>query len=79
MSIVCITSMRQKFLSPPSARRATLPSAWLERPARISIPALREEGDYMLRHYFRDSQFISIPALREEGDKWHPTKLSLMA
>ena len=55
------------FLSTPSARRAT---GALTRPLdflRISIHALREEGDlslitFCLRHE------ISIHALREEGD-----------
>ena len=34
-----------RFLSTPSARRATLPSQFLEMDERISIHALREEGD----------------------------------
>ena len=59
-----------KFLSTPSARRATIVckvdfTAW-----NISIHALREEGD--LRHRWRVQQCkISIHALREEGDLFH--------
>ena len=34
-----------KFLSPPSARRATRPCGQLSLFNMISIPALREEGD----------------------------------
>ena len=57
----------QKFLSPPSARRATQFAGHKIRLRHISIPALREEGDLCdvadcLGHR------ISIPALREEGD-----------
>ncbi len=58
----------RKFLSTPSARRATFSSrsAYLRR--KISIHALREEGDEprLLHHPLR--QVISIHALREEGD-----------
>ena len=35
----------QKFLSTPSARRATAKSRWPAVSTRISIHALREEGD----------------------------------
>ena len=55
------------FLSTPSARRAT---GWLlGRPvsSRISIHALREEGDLRGLPQGR-AQKISIHALREEGD-----------
>ena len=56
-----------KFLSTPSARRATEPRQQQPRPVPISIHALREEGDSggadrEIRH------LISIHALREEGD-----------
>ena len=47
-----MTIMASKFLSPPSARRAT---SQLCRPApadRISIPALREEGDNLLHEWY---------------------------
>ena len=63
---------RTKFLSTPSARRATglLKLVLLE--LGISIHALREEGDPM---YPRDVSLpagISIHALREEGDSGTP-------
>ena len=35
----------EKFLSTPSARRATFTSSYLVAPLVISIHALREEGD----------------------------------
>ena len=61
---VCVT-----FLSPPSARRATTTKP--KRPEgrhRISIPALREEGDAAAPGVEPPLHHISIPALREEGD-----------
>ena len=63
-----------RFLSTPSARRATRPLFPPGMPTAISIHALREEGDVQpwLR---RCSQQISIHALREEGDEYfkkHP-------
>ena len=55
------------FLSTPSARRATLLHPAARRLLRISIHALREEGD--LRTDAPDViANISIHALREEGD-----------
>ena len=57
----------KKFLSTPSARRATGPN---QRPAahrRISIHALREEGDANIGEQAILNK-ISIHALREEGD-----------
>ena len=39
-----------KFLSTPSARRATPPGKYDALPVRISIHALREEGDQGIRH-----------------------------
>ena len=55
------------FLSTPSARRATFSSPRSYRPTRISIHALREEGDLFLQIILRLFR-ISIHALREEGD-----------
>ena len=57
----------RRFLSTPSARRATQPSAADLHRVHISIHALREEGDDRAArgHKF---QSISIHALREEGD-----------
>ena len=55
------------FLSTPSARRATAPVLGYKTAKRISIHALREEGD--AKHYpKRHDHGISIHALREEGD-----------
>ena len=58
----------KKFLSTPSARRATIISSIIVLPLSISIHALREEGDIV--HGIGESlSFISIHALREEGDQ----------
>ena len=56
------------FLSTPSARRATLTSCEKSRWRKISIHALREEGDDKTS-LFERFQIISIHALREEGDE----------
>ena len=56
-----------RFLSTPSARRATSSGAEERGLCVISIHALREEGDHHPRHY-RQRGPISIHALREEGD-----------
>ena len=60
--------MCAKFLSTPSARRATqlLPKLWLFD--GISIHALREEGDEAFMEISLHKT-ISIHALREEGDR----------
>ena len=56
-----------KFLSTPSARRATF-DAMLPQPGhQISIHALREEGDKSVAEC-EENLMISIHALREEGD-----------
>ena len=63
-----------KFLSTPSARRATL-SIWTSQSSFcISIHALREEGDLWPHPPSRRCR-ISIHALREEGDA--QTKLDI--
>ena len=57
-----------KFLSTPSARRATLTSFFsFFDLLLISIHALREEGDGILG-VLNPHKYISIHALREEGD-----------
>ena len=58
-----------EFLSTPSARRATWLSSLSARRWRISIHALREEGD---KRVSPDAppDCISIHALREEGDPY---------
>ena len=57
-----------KFLSTPSARRATKPPAGKPAVIRISIHALREEGDVFPKGVIHPMSKISIHALREEGD-----------
>ena len=56
------------FLSTPSARRATILPCNTTGVHDISIHALREEGDAVVRKgdFYR---CISIHALREEGDR----------
>ena len=61
------TKPEDVFLSTPSARRATDVKCAIIRVSRISIHALREEGD-PCRNSARYAPFISIHALREEGD-----------
>ena len=56
-----------RFLSTPSARRATYLILVLCVALKISIHALREEGDRGVHQAARPSA-ISIHALREEGD-----------
>ena len=56
-----------RFLSTPSARRATAPAVVIDLAAGISIHALREEGD-VNRKARMLVVCISIHALREEGD-----------
>ena len=64
-----ICARRSKFLSTPSARRATECAFSGHRSGTISIHALREEGDAPDFHRMTVEEFISIPALREEGDE----------
>ena len=56
-----------RFLSTPSARRATGPVCVGDLSDIISIHALREEGDPATPEISRP-RLISIHALREEGD-----------
>ena len=57
-----------RFLSTPSARRATGALRGGDDPLDISIHALREEGD-ALKSCKMQKCAISIHALREEGDR----------
>ena len=57
-----------RFLSTPSARRATGFVGVLPQRAGISIHALREEGDGAVDAIVHLLVIISIHALREEGD-----------
>ena len=56
-----------QFLSTPSARRATPLRRYCKKTKRISIHALREEGDLKIVSDMV-TELISIHALREEGD-----------
>ena len=66
-----------KFLSTPSARRATALSRYVSKVMIISIHALREEGDCLVLHGADVVQPISIHALREEGDSKNRDKISI--
>ena len=57
-----------KFLSTPSARRATHGLQAGDVKVEISIHALREEGDPLCQYAELQLLAISIHALREEGD-----------
>ena len=57
------------FLSTPSARRATELAVPFRVMSKISIHALREEGDLHARDHGLRVKTISIHALREEGDR----------
>ena len=61
------TKKGSRFLSTPSARRATTDQLNKEQDLLISIHALREEGDQGIRGSCVNF-IISIHALREEGD-----------
>ncbi len=65
------------FLSTPSARRATLTMERDIYASRISIHALREEGDSGAGRSPTAAQWISIHALREEGDPMTSCRSSL--
>ena len=58
-----------RFLSTPSARRATPKKKNPPMLQTISIHALREEGDPKPDHEWPGIHVISIHALREEGDQ----------
>ena len=54
-----------RFLSTPSARRATRPANLREQVCQISIHALREEGDLVRGGYCAQHQpFLSTPSAR---------------
>ena len=59
----------EKFLSTPSARRATGKRGLHQRHHPISIHALCEEGDPVFAKELCTTQAISIHALCEEGDR----------
>ena len=66
-----------KFLSTPSARRATEVIDSLQIRLDISIHALREEGDLARWVLICGCSKISIHALREEGDSKNRDKISI--
>ena len=68
MSLILRISPGRPFLSTPSARRATPRLQGLRLHYRISIHALREEGDVQRFQRHDQRRVISIHALREEGD-----------
>ena len=68
---------KRQFLSTPSARRATVAQPMLCAAIKISIHALREEGDDVLSHCPLADLAISIHALREEGDSKNRDKISI--
>ena len=58
-----------KFLSTPSARRATSRTLFPVRPFQISIHALREEGDPLVKSArWRQTAFLSTPSARRATD-----------
>ena len=63
-----MTEGGELFLSTPSARRATSQGQNEGQEGKISIHALREEGDVNPRRCISSPTLISIHALREEGD-----------
>ncbi len=66
-----------RFLSTPSARRATEWAKNLGIYQEISIHALREEGDLANIGEQAILNKISIHALREEGDSKNRDKISI--
>ena len=67
-----------KFLSTPSARRATAAGLHRDAVVAISIHALREEGDAEMEDALCEQDMISIHALREEGDAHTTLVLSIL-
>ena len=64
-----------EFLSTPSARRATRHERRCHRHLRISIHALREEGDsHGCRYCFAQKKFLSTPSARRATGRFSPTE-----
>ena len=70
------STSHRRFLSTPSARRATELREYLRSRRWISIHALREEGDLDCGDFYL-CDIISIHALREEGDSKNRDKISI--
>ena len=67
-----------KFLSTPSARRATYPQKYQHQNNPISIHALREEGDLMmLCSSVSAILFLSTPSARRATDFYYPVFANL--
>ena len=65
MAFLMFDSSRFRFLSTPSARRATRRATAVTAFQYISIHALREEGDCAIRLYGRAKEvFLSTPSAR---------------
>ena len=61
---------RQRFLSTPSARRATMCLANIDKRMKISIHALREEGDSSTKEVSSmAAKFLSTPSARRATAK----------
>ena len=72
-------SMSDIFLSTPSARRATKAYYQLYKEYRISIHALREEGDICASIYlYKYEKFLSTPSARR-ATRGNPTVSALFA
>ena len=68
-----------RFLSTPSARRATLELTDEKKPIRISIHALREEGDYALPSLYSTAlKFLSTPSVRRATGQNYQIHYSLL-
>ena len=67
--MLTVRHYRAGFLSPPSARRATISGTFDDYSIPISIPALREEGDQIITLPFQFIwQFLSPPSARRATD-----------
>ena len=67
----------KKFLSTPSARRATRPSTETERPKMNFYPRPPRGGRHNCQTHDKAMFGISIHALREEGDSKNRDKISI--
>ena len=68
-------TIKEIFLSTPSARRATSAARRRVRPKAISIHALREEGDYIPENiFYRLAIFLSTPSARRATSSGRPAR-----
>ena len=73
-SLMVTMPFLMRFLSTPSARRATGFNTLFNKAFEISIHALCEEGDFMQFFLCAGHHVISIHALCEEGDACRPAR-----